>query len=464
MIKLLKNCKTLFLSTGIFFGSCFHITESNPQNEKRIDQMVVEDVSGTIAFVNVNVAPMTDDRVLTHQTVVVRHGKIVALGAANQITIPDSAYRIEGAGKYLMPGLADMHTHINYAEDLLPYVANGVTTVLNMGSPSAILQFREQVKRGELLGPAIFASAFVDGEGNRGWIVRTPEEAQTDVRDIKSRGWDFIKVYNSIKAEVFAALMDEAKQQGLAVIGHGVRAPGLQGVLQSGQVMIAHAEEYLYTYFNNALDESKIPAAVAITQRAGAFVTANLSTYATINLQWGNQTSPFLQTVLARPEIKYLHPIWASGWRNSNRYAGRAGNLDRQLAFLQKFTKALQDANVPLLLGTDSPSPDIIGMFPGFTIHEDLQAYVKAGLTPYQALKAGTKNAGEFISRFVANAEAFGTIELGKRADLILVTANPLTNVANVSQRAGVMARGRWLSEGKLRQMLDALAKSFGHD
>lgn len=461
MIMLMQSSRKLLLTTAILLGSCLHTTESN---EKPVGSLPVEDATGIVAFVDVNLVPMMDDRVLTHQTVVVRHEKIVALGATNQITIPDSAYRIDGAGKYLMPGLADMHTHINYAEDLLPYVANGVTTVLNMGSPSTILQFREQVKRGELLGPTIFASAFVDGEGDRGWIVRTPAEAQTDVRDIKSRGWDFIKVYNSISAEVFAALMHEAKQQGIAVIGHGVRAPGLQGILQSGQVMIAHAEEYLYTYFNNSLEESKISSAAAMTQNAGALVTANLSTYATINLQWGNQTSSFRQTVLARPEIKYLHPTWLNGWRNSNRYAGRAGNLDRQLAFLQKLTKSMSDANVPLLLGTDSPSPDIIGMFPGFTIHEDLQAYVQAGLTPYQALRAGTKNAGDFISRFIANAEAFGTIEIGKRADMILVTANPLADVANVSQRAGVMVRGRWLSEGKLQQLLDELAKSTAND
>ena len=456
----------LKIALGLVFlhWGCSHPTAANIKPTPQPKALPIEDFTGVIAFVHVNVVTMNDDRTLPDHTVIVRDGKIGMIGPSAQIAIPDGAYRIDGAGKYLMPGLADMHTHINYAEDLLPYVANGVTTVLNMGSPSTILQFREQVKRGGLLGPTIFASAFVDGEGDRGWIVRTPAEAQTDVRDIKSRGWDFIKVYNSISAEVFSALMNEAKQQEIAVIGHGVRAPGLQGILQSGQAMIAHAEEYLYTYFNNSLEESRISAAAAITQNAGALVTANLSTYATINLQWGNQTSAFRQTVLARPEIKYLHPTWLNGWRNSTRYAGRAGNLDRQLAFLQKLTKSMSDANVPLLLGTDSPSPDIIGMFPGFTIHEDLQAYVQAGLTPDQVLRAGTKNAGDFISRFVANAEAFGTIEIGKRADLILVTANPLADVANVSQRAGVMVRGRWLSEGKLQQLLDELAKSAGND
>lgn len=441
--------------------SCSHPTAANNKSATRQNDLPIEDFSGVIAFVHVNVVPMIDERTLPDHSVIVRDGKIALLGPSAQIAIPDGAHRIDGTGKYLMPGLADLHTHINYVEDLLPYIANGVTTVLNMGSPSAILQFRDRVNRGELLGPTIFASAFVDGDGNRGWIVSTPEEAQADVRDIKSRGWDFIKVYNSIKADVFTALMSEAKQQNIAVIGHGVRAPGLTNILQAGQVMIAHAEEYLYTYFNNTLDESKIPGAVAITQNAGTFVTANLSTYETINQQWGSRTATFSQSILARPEMKYLHPNYASGWRSANRYAGYNGNLDRQLVFLQKFTKPLYDAKVPLLLGTDSPAFDILGMFPGFTIHDDLQAYVKAGLTPYQALQTGTKNAGEFINRFIANAEPFGTIAIGQRADMILLAANPLIEVANVAQRAGVVVRGRWLSEGKLQQLLEEMAKSF---
>jgi len=436
--------------------SCSHYSEKIAASENERDSPA-EDVTGEIAFVNVNVAPMDGERVLEAQMVIVREGKIAAIGHSAQIEIPASAYRIDGVGKYLMPGLADMHTHIYYAEDLLPYVANGVTTVLNMGSPSIILQLRQQVASAEILGPTIFASAFVDGVGNRGWIVRTPEEARTDVRDIKTRGWDFIKVYNSIATDVFNALMDEAKLQGLAVIGHGVRAPGMKGILEAGQVMIAHAEEYIYTHFNNTYDASRIPAAVEMTVRVGAYLTTTLSAYETILLQWGNPAGR--AALLAKPEVKYVHPNWLSEWRGSNRYINNSGTLVSAFEFQKNFIKAFHDAGVPLLLGTDTPT--IPGILPGFGIHQDLRNLVSAGLRPYDAIKAGTRNAGEFIRKYVPNAEPFGTIAVGKRADLILLTANPFSNVENVAKRAGVMVRGRWLSEKKLQQMMEALAESF---
>lgn len=442
----------------MLLASCSHDSEKIAASENERDGPI-QDVTGEIAFVNVNVVPMEDERVLNAQTVIVRAGKIAVIGPTASTEIPASVFRIDGAGKYLLPGLADMHTHIYYAEDLLPYVANGVTTVLNMGSPASILQFRQQVANAEILGPTIFAGAFVDGAGNRGWIVRTPQEARTDVRNIKNQGWDFIKVYNSIAADVFNALMDEAKLQGLAVIGHGVRAPGMQGILQAGQVMIAHAEEYIYTHFNNSYDANRIPSAVEMTVRAGAYLTATLSAYETILLQWGNPAGR--AALLAKPEVKYLHPNWMSEWRNSNRYINNTGSLAPAYEFQKRFVKAFHDAGVPLLLGTDTPT--IPGIMPGFGIHQDLRNLTASGLRPYDALKAGTQNAGEFIRRYVPNAAPFGTITTGKRADLILLTENPLLSIENVSKRAGVMVRGRWLSEKKVQQMLDDLARSFGN-
>jgi imidazolonepropionase-like amidohydrolase len=451
----LAICGTILLLL-LALATCSHDGKRLAASDELFDTPE-EDVRGTMAFIGVNVVPMDREHILADQTVLVRDGKIVAISPAAQITIPDSAYKIVGKGKYLMPGLADMHTHIYYQEDLLPYVANGVTTVLNMGSPAAILQFREQVANDQLLGPTIFAGAFVDGTGSRGWIVRSPEEARTDVCDIKNRGWDFIKVYNSIKSEVFFALMDEAKKAGIAVIGHGVRAPGMRGILEAGQVMIAHAEEYIYTHFNNTFDATLIPAAVEMTVKAGAYVATTLSAYETIMLQWGNPAG--LEALLARPEVRYVRPSWVSEWRSSQRYINNSGNLRSAYEFQKRFVKAFHDAGVPLLLGTDTPT--IPGLVPGFGIHQDLRNLVSAGLRPYDAIAAGTRNAGDFIGKFVPAAEPFGTIVVGKRADLILLEANPLEDVANIAKRRGVMIRGRWLSEKTLQRLLNELAKSF---
>ncbi len=441
---------------------CSHSTEAQDQPQTPDEELPVAEAVGVIAFVNVNLVPMTEADMVPAQTVIVRHGKIAEIGPAREIAVPEEAVIINGAEKYLMPGLADMHTHIYFQEDLLLYVANGVTTVLNMGSPAGILQFRAEIASGQRLGPTIFASAFVDGEGNRGWIVRTPAEARTGVRDIKRMGWDFIKAYNSIPTEAYLALLEEAKQQGLAVIGHGVRAPGMSGILQAGQVMIAHAEEYLYTHFRNGRDPTLISPAIEMTRKAGAYVTPTLSAYEIIMKQWGNP--PGLEELLARPEIKYVPPSRVQQWRTSSPYFNRTGSLQPAYEFQKKFIKDFHDAGIPLLLGTDSAGdPGIPGMIPGFGIHDDLRNLVATGLRPSEAIKAGTRNAGEFIGKYVSGVEPFGTIETGKRADLILLTANPLTDVANVAKRAGVMVHGRWLAERKLKQMLEELARSWGN-
>ena len=410
-----------------------------------------------VAFVDVNVVPMNAPHILAHQTVVIRQGRIAVVAPASEVTIPEDAVRIDGRGRYLMPGLADMHTHINHAEELLPYLANGVTTVLNLGSAATILDLRAEVAAADLPGPTIFAAAFVDGVPGT-WPARTPAEARATVRRVKAEGWDFIKAYNRIKLDAFQALMDEAKQQGLAVVGHGVRAPGMRGILEAGQVMIAHAEEYLYTHFRQTKDPTAlIPSAVAMTARAGAYVVPTLSTYEAIAAQWGNPAG--FDVLMDNPAVRYVSPDRVEKWTHENRYLKRNGTLDDQLLFQRKFVKALHAGGVPLLLGTDSPP--IPGVVPGFSIHAELHNLILSGLTPYEALRAGTYHAGVFITTFVPGAEAFGTVEVGRRADLLLLDANPLDDIAHVQQRLGVMIGGRWLPEAILQHHLDTLAASF---
>lgn len=410
-----------------------------------------------VAFVDVNVVPMNAPGILRHHTVVVRHGQVAVVAPATDVTLPSGTVQIDGRSRYLMPGLADMHTHITHAEDLLPYLANGVTTVLNLGSPATILDLRTQTAAGTVLGPTIFAAAFVDGRPGT-WPARTPDEARAVVHRIKAEGWDFIKAYNRIKLAAYHALMDEAKQQGIAVVGHGVREPGMRGILEAGQVMIAHAEEYLYTHFRHTKDPTAlIPSAVAMTAHAGAYVVPTLSTYEAITAQWGNPTG--FDALLKNPAVRYVRPYRVEKWTHENRYLNRKGSLDDQLIFQRKFVKALHEGGVPLLLGTDSPP--IPGVVPGFSIHAELRNMILSGLTPYEALRAGTYNAGVFITTYVPDAMAFGTVEVGRRADLLLLDANPLDDIAHVQQRLGVMIGGRWLPEATLQRHLDTLATSF---
>ena len=288
------------------------------------------------------------------------------------------------------------------------------------------------------------------------FLLSRPRDARRFVAETKDDGYDFIKVYNGLSEPVYRALMEEARARGIAVVGHGVRSVGIQGLLEAGQVMVAHSEEYIYAYFESDLGPDMIPAAVEMTRAAGAYVVPNLSAYEIIALQWGKPR--VLEGLLRSPELRFTHPFWRSYWA-SGRYTSRRGDLSLNLEFLRELTRAFSEAKVPLLLGTDSPS--IPGMLPGFSIHADLKNLVQSGLSPYEALKAGTQSAGEFLTTYVLGTEPFGTITVGGRADMILLEANPLSDIDNLKRRVGVMVHGRWLSEARLQEMLQELADSI---
>jgi hypothetical protein len=407
------------------------------------------------AFIDVQVVPMDRERVLAHQTVLVRGTRIAELGAVRQIRVPPQAVRVAGAGTaYLLPGLADMHTHVMRSEDLLPYTANGVTTILHMGGAPAdfVDHIRESVDAGEVVGPQIFFAFMIDGSAALSrFYVRTPEQARAAVQLAKANGYVFIKVYNNLTPEEFAALVDEGRKQGLAVIGHGVRAVGLPAALFQGQVMVAHAEEFYYTAFSHRIptDLATVSAVVEETFHSGAYVTPNLSTFATIVRQWGKPQ--VIGEFLRDPRIRFLSPDERMDWSDSD-YVRRQGDISPVLPFLASFTKALADRGVPLLAGTDSPV--IPGMLPGYSIHEDLQSLVAAGLTPYQALTAATRVPGEFIVRYVPGATPFGEIKRGARADLLLVSGNPLRSLEAIRRPLGVMSAGRWRTQQQLDELL----------
>lgn len=412
-----------------------------------------EDVTGKIAFTNVNVVSVDDGRVLNNHTVYVENGFIRQVGPASAVVVPDSAFVIDAKGLYLMPGLADCHTHIYYETDLLPFIANGVTAVLNMGSPPSVLSFREKIGNGELIGPHIYASAFVDGAGRNGWIIKTPEEVHENVAQIASMKWDFIKVYSSLKKDVFVELVSEAEKYDLNVIGHGVRDAGLAFSVNNGQVMIAHAEEFIYTIFNNSLDESKIPEAVQVIQNSGAYVTPNLSAFEAIANQSGSPAT--FDQLMAQPHMQYVGDQWINQWRNSNRFINSTLNLKPHYAFLQKLTRQLHAAGVPLLLGTDAPFVPTVA--PGFSIHDDLRTLVDAGLSPVDAIRTGTITADNFFKQYSTNYKPSGQVKVDYRADLVLLSRNPLDQISNTKSIEGVMVNGRWLSSARLNELLQSL-------
>jgi hypothetical protein len=405
------------------------------------------------AFIDVNVLPMDAERVLEHQTVVVRGRFIVALGPVAGTAIPDGAQRIDGHGSaFLLPGLADMHTHVMASEDLALYTANGVTTILHMGgAPSDLVAgANPDIASGELVGPQMFFAFMLDGsQALQRFVISTPQQGRDAVGLARANGYDFIKLYNNVTAAEFEAIVAEARRQHLAVIGHGVRAVGLPEALFAGQAMVAHAEEFFYTAFHNQTDTALIPGVVAATARSGAFVTPNLSTFEAISRQWGKPE--VVAGWLHDPRARLMTPNMRLNWVDMD-YAKRSGNIDAILVFLRTFTQALQQAGVPLITGTDSPV--IPGMYPGYSMHDELRTLVEAGLSRYQALVAATRAPGEFIAHTVPAAEPFGLVKTGMKADLILVGGNPLQDLATLRSPLGVMSAGRWRSGADLTALL----------
>jgi len=417
------------------------------------------------AFVHVNVLPMDREHVLRDQTVLVRGDRIVAIG--RRVDVPADATRVDGHGTaWLSPGLADMHTHSQTKNDLAVYLANGVTTVLNMGDARAgfVDKIVPAVNRGELPGPHVYTSFLVDGSPDySGFVVRTPDDARAFVRLAKTNGYDFIKVYVDLSPEVFSAFADEGARLGLPVIGHGVRAVRLERQLEQGQVLVAHAEEFFYTFFtppgveetDTPPDVGRIPAAVALAKRHGTTITADPVTYAAIAHQIGHHE--VIAQFLARPDSYFLDPNDRLHWQMSD-YVGKSARLEAKLEFLRRLVKAMADAGVELVAGTDAPA--VPGCLPGISLHDDLAELEASGLTRYQALTTATRAPGAFIER-TKHGDRFGLVATGYRADLVLSAQNPLDSLATLRNPLGVMAAGHWRDAAELDALKARVRASY---
>jgi hypothetical protein len=412
-----------------------------------------------IAFVHVNVVPMDKDQVLRDQTVIVNGGRIQGVGPAASTALPKDARVIRAAGQFLLPGLTDMHVHLYFPEELALYVANGVTTVFNLNGRPAHLYWRKQTASGALLGPTIYSV------GPTFDHPRTAEEAVKEVDQQFADGYDGIKIYNQVSAAEYPALTAEAKRENLVVVGHIAREPGFAATLNAGQ-SIAHAEEYLYTFFNehptpdndltHALDPDKIPQAVAMTKQAGVSVIATLVAYHDIVRQLTG-----LQDYLRNPDLQYLAPAMLEQMQpDQNGYLQRTPkdaipHMATNYEFQKKLVKALHDGGVPILAGTDSAAQGL-GV-PGFTLIEEIENFQEIGFTPYAALKTATTDAAALLRQ----SDEFGTVTVGKRADLLLVRDNPLEDVHHLHAIVGVMTRGRWISDSERTTLLAQVPASY---
>ena len=428
-----------------------------------------------IAFVNVNVIPFDRERIVEGQTVIVRDGRIAEIGPANKTKAPGGAREIDGRGKYLMPGLADMHVHLfpgtgqdDLAQQQLQlFLANGVTTVRNMIGKQEHLALRDKVAKRELLGPTIYTA----GPPLLGNNVSTPEVAERVVSDQKKAGYDLIKVHEGLTPETYTAIASTAKRVGIPIAGHVTATVGLKRALDAQQTSIEHLDGYLQAMVaDNSpvpppasqvvlgpvlehIDENKIAALAEATKKAGVWNDPTLTLFKLVV----SDTTP--EELLKWPEMQYIPAKMREGFAKQKQSTlGQPVPLSERQRYLElrnKMVVALRAAGAKLLVGPDSPQFFLV---PGFATHRELQSFVEAGLTPYEAIEAATRNPAEYIAVSMKTPRDFGTVETGMRADLLLLNANPLQSVANLSKREGVMVRGRWLPETELRQMLDNIA------
>ncbi|MFC4727639.1 amidohydrolase family protein [Coralloluteibacterium thermophilus] len=423
-----------------------------------------------VAFVGARVLPMDREGELADHTVVVRGGRIAAVGPDGEVEVPADAHRIDAAGRWLMPGLAEMHGHVpgpddaQYLEDVLfLYVSNGVTTVRNMAGHASHPDLRDRIAAGQVLGPQLtVATPWVTPE-------RVPDAAAAEgaVAAARSAGFDLIKL-GTVAPEVYPALAQAAHAADMPFGGHVPDGVGLVAALDARQSSIDHFDRYLEFlvppdadtgerdpgFFGSAwvhlADPGRLPEALARTLAAG---TWNVPTLSLVEHLASPEST---EALIGRPEMRYMPRRVRDGWvRSRTEFAAREDfqpeAAQRLVALRRQMLKVLHDGGAPIALGSDAPQ---FFNVPGFSIHHELAMMVAAGLTPYEALVTGTRNPARMLGR----PDDFGTIAPGRRADLILLEADPRADIAHLQRRAGVMVAGRWLPEADIQRRLAAIA------
>ncbi len=415
-----------------------------------------------ILFSNVNVVPMTEQTVMTGMDVLVEGDRISAIGQTGELSVPTGASVIDAEGKYLMPGLAEMHGHVppmesgnwpeRYLEDVLYlYLAGGITTVRGMlGHPNQ-LELREQVNNNYIPGPTLYLA----GPSFSGQSINSPEEARERVHEQFEAGWDLLKVHPGLTLEEYTAMAEAANEIGMEFSGHVPADVGLENAVLLGQRTVDHLDGFIE--YIGAMEE---PVTDEQLEKA--------VTLAVENDVWSVPTQALWKTLLGAAdhdklkeydEIRYMPQQVIDGWFNylnnqQNTFFYRGEYAEVHQENRQKLLKALQDGGAKILMGTDAPQ---IFSVPGLSIKRELAIMEQAGLTPYEILKSGSYNVGKYYQ----DIDTFGTITENSRADFILINENPLENLSTIDNHAGVMVRGIWISREDIDKKLNEIEEAY---
>jgi len=408
-------------------------------------------------FDNVTIHTMTAKGTIRRGRVIVEGDRIAAVGTTANLSIPPGAIVIDGTDRHLVPGLTEMHGHIpplagdrQDVEDVLfLYVARGVTTVRGMlGSPGQ-LGLKDQIASKQIMGPTLYLA----GPSFSGSSVSSPAQAYERASHQAAEGWDLIKVHPGLTLAEYDAMVDAARTSSIRFAGHVPADVGIEHALDAGQDTIEHMDGYLIWAGaqERPLTEAEMDRAAEMTLAAGAGIVPT-------NSIWQNLVAPRpLEHYLSFDELKYMPVEVRSSWirRHADFLKGARENPNMAKHLDENRTKllgGLWQRGVTVLMGSDAPQ---LFSVPGFSIHREISMMALAGMTPEAILLAGTVNPGQYFS----GEDAFGAIQPGHRADLILLDADPMASSVNLGQQTGVMARGMWLSAGEIKARLDEIAQ-----
>jgi len=408
--------------------------------------------SNNIVIKNITVIPMTDTiTVLSNKTVLIQNNLIIQIDDSNNVTIPSNAFIINGTGKFLIPGLCDMHAHLLQRNDAILELANGVTTVCNMNGEPWHITFRDSIIaqqtfmfNNKITSPRIYTAGPIMNYMGHPFFNPPPIQNQTQaITSLQSQdaiGYDFYKTYTYLTQGVFNAIQNHSDTSGKYIKGHGNDWIGAMPILQSKQKCIEHFWGYLP---NGILD----PTEQALEDTTLARGKWNCPT---LIVRWNRER---LDTLRANEpnEVQYACPSsLLNNWRNASANPQQSSNINEYKNLL----KRLYQNGGKLMLGTDNITPYSIA---GFAVHKELEIYVEAGLTPHQALTLATGKAYEFLNE-CGYGNAAGTIVVGKRADLVLLNQNPLTNISNTKNIYGVIGNGTFYANTCLQTLLSNVA------
>jgi tetratricopeptide (TPR) repeat protein len=431
----------------------------------------------------VSLVPMTKNEVLNNQNIIIKGNRISDFGPANKLKIPENATMIDGSGAYLMPGLADMHVHLaNYwkTSQFNLYVAQGVTTVRDMNGEPEMLKWREEIEAGKRIGPNLYIAApTIRGNEKDPWKY---------VSNCKKFGYDFIKIYSFMTPEDYTLTIDEIRKNQLYSTGHIPFMLGIDGVIKNKMDEIAHVEEFFYEiakidrsqnlngkqWVQNVIESSikAVPDYKSLTENE---FRKRIRTQVKQIAQNVKAADVAVNTTLTVDEIVKFKlfeedKIWQ---KSSSKYYPQSfidqmksgkekhkilfkdhKDIGRLLyAFSLELLTQLRNVGVEINLGTDAGAVLGVGTVPGFSVHDELQILIECGFTPYEAIATGTINAAKVVENMTGENN-FGSIEIGKRADLLLIENNPLKDVKNIKGLKGVMLAGKWLNKTQLDELL----------